>query len=252
MARGLPILEPIVGSLFDVRFFLSTFPELIRVIPLTLRITTVSMVLALMVGLGVALSRIYRIPVLDQVAVVYVSFTRGTPLLVQIYLSYYGIPVLLDLLKSRYGMVFDLNEIPTIAYIYFAFTFNVGAYLSETIRAAILAIDRGQMEAALSVGMSPWKGMQRIVLPQALAVALPSFGNTVIALVKDTSLAFMISVVEIMGQAKLLGARGLRFFEAYIAAAIVYWTICILIERLIAILEQRIRRFEGTSAARTA
>lgn len=241
-----------MGTLFDVPFFLSTFPELVRVVPLTLKITAVSMALALIVGLGVALSRIYRIPLLNQAAAVYVSFTRGTPLLVQIYLSYYGIPVLLDLLKARYGLTFDLNEIPAIAYIYFAFTFNVGAYLSETIRAAILAIDKGQMEAALSVGMSPWKGMQRIVLPQALAVALPSFGNTVIALVKDTSLAFMISVVELMGQAKLLGARGLRFFEVYIAVALVYWIICILIERLIAFLERRVRRFEGASAVRTA
>jgi len=241
-----------MGSLFDLPFFLSTFPALARVVPLTLKITAVSMSLAVIVGLAVALARIYRIPVLNQLAAVYVSFMRGTPLLVQIYLSYYGIPVLLDLLKSRYGLSLDLTDLPAIVYIYFAFTLNVGAYLSETIRAAILAIDKGQMEAALSVGMSPWQGMRRIVLPQALAVALPSFGNTVIALVKDTSLAFMISVVELMGEAKILGARGLRFFEVYIAVALVYWAICILIERLIAFLEGRVRQFEGTAAVRHA
>jgi L-cystine transport system permease protein len=241
-----------MATLFDVPFFLSTFPELARVIPLTLKITGVAMFLALILGLAVALARLYRIPVLSQMAAVYVSFARGTPLLVQIYLSYYGVPVLLDWLKARYGLALDLSGVPAIVYIYLAFTFNVGAYLSETIRAAIQAIDKGQMEAALSVGMSPWKGLQRIVLPQALAVALPSFGNTLIALVKDTSLAFMISVVELMGEAKLLGARGLRFFEVYIAVAIVYWVICIIIERLVTLLERRVRVFEGTAAVRHA
>jgi len=241
-----------MATLFDVPFFLSTFPELARVIPLTLKITGVAMFLALILGLAVALARLYRIPVLSQLAAVYVSFARGTPLLVQIYLSYYGVPVLLDWLKARYGLALDLSGVPAIVYIYLAFTFNVGAYLSETIRAAIQAIDKGQMEAALSVGMSPWKGLQRIVLPQALAVALPSFGNTLIALVKDTSLAFMISVVELMGEAKLLGARGLRFFEVYIAVAIVYWVICIIIERLVTLLERRVRIFEGTAAVRHA
>ena len=241
-----------MATLFDVPFFLSTFPELARVIPLTLKITGVAMFLALILGLAVALARLYRIPVLSQLAAVYVSFARGTPLLVQIYLSYYGVPVLLDWLKARYGLALDLSGVPAIVYIYLAFTFNVGAYLSETIRAAIQAIDKGQMEAALSVGMSPWKGLQRIVLPQALAVALPSFGNTLIALVKDTSLAFMISVVELMGEAKLLGARGLRFFEVYIAVAIVYWVICIIIERLVTLLERRARIFEGTAAVRHA
>jgi L-cystine transport system permease protein len=241
-----------MATLFDVPFFLSTFPQLARVLPVTLKIAAVAMLLAMLVGLAVALCRIYRIPGLAQAAAVYVSFARGTPLLVQIYLSYYGIPVLLEGLKARYGWTVDLSEVPAIVYIYFAFTFNVGAYLSETIRAAILSVDKGQMEAALSVGMSTWKGMQRIVLPQALAVALPSLGNTVIALVKDTSLAFMISVVELMGEARLQGARSLRFFEVYIAVAIVYWVICIIIEQLVTLLEKRVRQFEGTAAVRHA
>jgi L-cystine transport system permease protein len=239
-------------KLFDVQFFLSTFPELASVIPVTLKITLVAMLASLVVGLAVALARIYRVPGLRQLAAVYVSFARGTPMLVQIYLSYYGIPLVAEFLRAKYGWGLDVSRVPAIVFIYFAFTFNVAAYLSETIRAAILAIDKGQMEAALSVGMSSLKGMQRIVLPQALAVALPSFGNTVIALVKDTSLAFMISVVEMMGEAKILGARGLRFFEVYVAVALVYWGICIIIERLVAVGEKRVKRFEGLSAVRSS
>ena len=237
-------------NLFDFRFFLSTFPELAKVLPVTLKITFIAMLASLAVGLVVALVRIYQVPGLKQIAATYVSFARGTPMLVQIYLAYYGIPLVLECLKDKYGWSVDVSQVPAIVFIYFAFAFNVGAYLSETIRAAIQAIDKGQMEAALSVGMSSLKGMQRIVLPQALAVALPSFGNTLISLVKDTSLAFMISVVEMMGEAKILGARGLRFFEVYMAVAIVYWVICIIIERLVATAEKKVRRFEGTAAVR--
>jgi len=244
--------EPLLNTLFDLHFFLSTFPELAKAIPITLKITAVAMVLAMVVGLAVALTRIYRVPVLSQLAAAYVSFARGTPLLVQIYLSYYGLPLLLEVVKAKYGLTIDLSNVSAVVYIYFAFTLNVGAYLSETIRAAVLAIDKGQMEAALSIAMTPWQGMRRIVLPQALAVALPSLGNTLIALVKDTSLAFMISVVDLMGEAKILGARGLRFFEVYIAVAIIYWVLCILVERAISLLEVRVRLFEGSGAVRQA
>ncbi len=165
-------------KLFDFQFFLSTFPDLARVIPVTLKITIVAMLASLVTGLIVALVRSYKVPGLRQLAAVYVSFARGTPMLVQIYLSYYGIPLVVQFLRDKYGWNLDVSQIPAIVFIYFAFTFNVAAYLSETIRAAILAIDKGQMEAALSVGMSSLQGLRRIVLPQALAVALPSFGNT--------------------------------------------------------------------------
>jgi L-cystine transport system permease protein len=235
--------------LFDYEFMAAVVPELLTAVPVTLRIAVVSLFLALVVGLVTALVRIYGVPVLNRLAAVYVSFTRGTPLLVQIYLSYYGLPKVLDHLQGRYGWSLDVSGIPAIAYIYFAFTFNVGAYSSETIRAAIQAVDRGQMEAALSIGMTRLQAMRRVVLPQALVVALPSFGNTAIALVKDTSLAFLVSVIELMGRAKILGARGLQFFEVYIVVALIYWAICLVIERLVAALEIRVRRFEGARPA---
>ena len=104
------------------------------------------------------------------------------------------------------------------------------------------------MEAALSVGMSRWQGMRRIVLPQAFTIALPSLGNTVIALLKDTSLAFLVSVVGFMGEAKIQAARGLQFFEVYVVAALIYWVVCIGIKHGVAALERRVRRFEGLRA----
>jgi L-cystine transport system permease protein len=238
-----------VPALLDWEFMAAVVPELLSALPLTLRIAAVSLLLALLVGLATALVRLYAVPVASQLAALYVSFTRGTPLLVQIYLSYYGLPKVLEALEARHGWAIDVSGIPAVAYVYFAFTLNVGAYSSETIRAAIQAVDRGQMEAALSIGMTRLQAMRRIVLPQAFTVALPSFGNTAIALVKDTSLAFLVSVVELMGKAKILGARGLQFFEVYIVVALVYWAVCLVIERLVAALERRVRRYEGARPA---
>jgi L-cystine transport system permease protein len=125
-----------------------------------------------------------------------------------------------------------------------AFSVNLGAYLSETIRSSIEAVDRGQFEAANSIGMSQAQIMLKIVLPQALIVAIPNLGNTLISTVKDTSLIFMIGIVDIMGEAKIIGARGLAFFEIYIAVSIIYWFICIILEKCLNLLEKRSRIFE--------
>ena len=145
----------------------------------------------------------------------------------------------------KYNKEIDIAAVPAILFVYIAFSFNVGAYLSETFRAAILSVEKGQIEGALSLGMTKFQSMIRIVLPQAFVYALPNLGNTIISLIKDTSLAFIISVVEMMGQAKIIGAQGLNFFEVYIVVAFLYWIICILVEKIVSILENRLRKFEG-------
>lgn len=218
--------------------------EIIKFIPVTLKITVVSILIAVLIALLSALIRINKIPVLNKITGFYISFVRGTPLLVQIYLSYYGLPKLLDYINLRYGTEIDISSISAISYVYIAFSLNVGAYLSETFRAAILSVDKGQWEAALAVGMTKTKAFVRIILPQAFVIALPNLGNTVISLVKDTSLAFIISVVEMMGQAKIIGAQGLNFFEVYIVVALLYWIICIIIERAVNLWEKKLRVFE--------
>ena len=122
---------------------------------------------------------------------------------------------------------------------FIAYSLNAGAYLTESIRAAIQAIDKGQMEAAQSVGMTMSQAMIRIILPQAAKISLPVFANFFIGLLKDTSLAFTAAVPEIMGQAKIQAGRASRFFEAYIDAALIYWIICIILERILAVIEKR-------------
>src|SRR6266496_3816272 len=130
--------------ILDLQFMLAVIPRLLKVLPVTLQITVVSMALAMLLALATALVRIYRVPALRQLAALYVSFARGTPLLVQIYLAYYGLPAVLNHLQTRGGWGLDATGIPAIAFIYFAFTLNVGAYSSETVRASIEAIDKGQ------------------------------------------------------------------------------------------------------------
>ena len=220
---------------------LNSFEKILSALPVTLNISIVTMIFSLILSFFVAMVRINKVKIISRLATVYVSFIRGTPLLVQIYLSYYGIPKFLNHMNVRFGWTLNVNNVPVIVFVYIAFILNMSAYMSETFRAAILSVEKGQMEAAISIGMSKWQAMRRIILPQAFVIALPNFGNSFISLLKDTSLAFVVSVVELMGKAKIVGAAGLNFFEVYIVVALIYWAVCIIVERFLIILEKKIR-----------
>ncbi len=222
--------------LLDFSYMLSITPAIAKGIPITLSIAGVAFVVGTFIGLAVALLRIYPVPVLTKLSVVYVSFMRGTPLLVQIFLAYYGVPILFRVFEASHL----ISDIPAIYFIYVSFSLNVGAYLSETMRAAIQTIPKGQFEAAYSIGMTTPQALIKIILPQAILVALPNIGNQFIMLLKDTSLAFVASVPEIIGQAKISAARTSQFFEAFIVAALMYWAICLLVERFLMFIEKRL------------
>jgi len=230
--------------MLDLNYMINSIPRIAAGIPVSISIAGVAFVFGVLIGFAIALFKIYNVPVLKQIAAVYISFMRGTPLLVQIFLAYYGIPLVLRHLSGLYGWDLDISKIPAIAFMYVCFSLNVGAYLSESIRAAILSVSRGQVEAAYSVGMTAWQTMRRIIIPQAAIVAVPNLGNTFIALLKDTSLAFAASVPEIIGQAKITAARTSNFFEAYIVAALMYWGICLIFEQLLRYSENRLRQHE--------
>ena len=234
-----------MAKIFDVDFLYSSFFIILRALPTTLAITLVAFFFGMVIGFMCALVRIYKTPVLRHIVGFYTSFVRGTPLLVQIYLSYYGLPLLLKGLEANYGWHIDISGIPALYYVYVAYSINTGAYLTETIRGAIEAVDKGQFEAAQSIGMTAAQMFRRIILPQAFLVALPNLGNTIISLVKDTSLAFSVTVVELIAQAKLTAARNLRFFEVYIAAAAIYWLTCIVIEYFAKLAEQYAKQKRG-------
>ena len=140
-------------------FMVRAIPEILKALPMTLNIAIVTMIFSLILSFFIALVRINKIPVLTRLATIYVSFIRGTPLLVQIYLAYYGLPKILDYIHLKYGFNIDVTNIPAIVFVYVAFILNVSGYLSETFRAAIQSVDKGQVEAALSIGMTKWQAM---------------------------------------------------------------------------------------------
>jgi L-cystine transport system permease protein len=233
-------------TLFDIPFFLHSIPDLLRHLPISLFVAIFSFVAAVLLGLFTALFKMYRVPVLRQIAAIYISVIRGTPMLVQLLLICYGIPKTLYFLKVQYGIFqnFDPNGISSIYYAIITFTINLGAYLAETIRSSLEAVGVGQFEAAQSVGMNYRQTMIRIIIPQAFNVALPNLGNGIISTVKDTSFIFIIGIVDIMGEAKIIGARAMAYMEVYVATALIYWCICIFLERLFAYLEKRVKRYE--------
>ncbi|WP_412027133.1 amino acid ABC transporter permease [Deinococcus yunweiensis] len=207
----------------------ASLPTLLAATPITLGFALAAMLLGLPLGFAVALARLSRFAFLRGLSSVFVSFMRGTPLLVQIFVIYYGLPSLGITLNPVAGGIIAL-------------TLNAAAYLSETIRAAILSIPKGQREAATSLGLTPSQTMWLIVLPQAARVALPSLSNTLIGLVKDTSLVSVITVVELLRSAQLVIARTFEPFGPYVAAALIYWAISSLLEVVQRRLERRFAR----------
>ncbi|AKM03443.1 MULTISPECIES: amino acid ABC transporter permease [Burkholderia cepacia complex] len=204
-----------------------TLPVMVKGAVLTLKFAVASMALGLVVGLVIAIMRIGSNRLAAGLAQGYVSLMRGTPLLVQMFVVYYGLPDL--------GITLD----PTTAGI-FTLTLNAGAYLSESMRGAILGIGRGQWAAAHSLGLTHMQTLRHIVCPQALRLAVPSLGNTLISLIKDTSLVSVITVTELLRSTQEAIAATFQPLPLYLAAAAIYWVLSTLLTRLQGRVETRL------------
>ena len=229
-------------DLFQFSAILQDFPRILAYLPVTLEISLISIAFSWLLGFAVALVKINRIPVLRAVTAFYVSYMRGTPILVQLYLSYYGVPIIFQYVNYYWGTHISINYFPKMIFVIIAFSLNEGAYASETIRAALLSVDKGQTEAGLSIGMSKRQTFLSVVLPEALIVAVPSLGNQFIGLIKSTSLAFVCSVVEMTAEGQLVASSNFRFFEMYIALSLIYWAISILLSRGLILLEKKLKK----------
>jgi cystine transport system permease protein len=192
--------------------FLRALPLLKSALLMTIWLAAVSFALGAILGLLIAFARISRFRSLRGLAFCYVSIFRGTPLLVQMLLVYFGLPSI--------GIALD-----PVASAITALTLFSASYLSENFRAGILAVDRGQWEAALAMGMGYWTYMKRIILPQGLVLAIPTVGSRLIALVKDTSLASTITVVELTRVADQVGATTFRYMDMFLTVGVIYWVI---------------------------
>lgn len=228
------------GKIFAPEMIVKMLPIILEKLPITILMTLVAAAIGISLGLLIAMIKINEVPVLTQFFTVFVSFLRGTPKLVQLFLAFYGFPLIVQWVNQRLNWNIDVNGIPALLYVFIAFGLNEAAYNSETFRAAILSVDPKEIEAAKSIGLTNQQTMRRIILPSALIVAVPNLGNSVISLLKGTSLAFTVTVIDVMGQARILAGANLRFFEAYIAVALIYWVFCILIERGVAYLEGKL------------
>lgn len=226
--------------MFDVSLIWEYWPIVVQGISVTLELTAVATLFGIIFGFMIALVKINRVPVLVQICSVYVSFIRGVPIMVLLYMSYYGLPLITMAMNDSWGVNIDINSVTPFMFAAIAFILQEAAYESEVIRAALLSVDRKEIEAAKSIGMTSFQTLWRIVIPQALLVAVPSFGNALTSLLKGTAVAFTISVMDVMGKAKVLGGRNFHYFEAYTCAALTYWIMCILVEIVIRQVEKRL------------
>ncbi len=207
----------------DINYLLKVVPVIIKALPITISIAIISMIIGVIVGLIVTFLRRTPYSFINGIFDLYVSFFRGTPLMVQLFIFFFGLPQLLPILSM-------IEAYPAAVIV---LSINASAYISEVMKSSIDAIDKGQYEAALSVGMSHLQAMERVILPQAFKVAVLPLGNTFISLVQGTSITFMIGLKDIMGVAKVSSAASYRFLESFLAVGLIYWLLTLVITKFI-------------------
>ncbi|MDR1378594.1 MAG: amino acid ABC transporter permease [Synergistaceae bacterium] len=214
-----------MGKLFDIALVFEYMPAIVSRISVTLLIVSVSVGGGTLLGLLLATVRLYRVPVLNALAVFYISFVRGTPVIIQMFIVYYGFPILLN----NFGV--NINRWDKLYFVLIAYALNNAAFMAEIIRSAIASVPAGQTEAAWSVGLSGFQTFRRIVLPQAFFIAFPAFGTRVINAMQDTSLAFTLGILDMLGQAEAIGIRTYHVLEGYVVVALVFIAASLLLEK---------------------
>ncbi|MBS4211115.1 amino acid ABC transporter permease [Bacillus sp. FJAT-29953] len=232
----------------DYQFLVKTFFIALSGVPTALIITIVSLLIALPLGFLLALSRINRIPVISQLARVYVSFVRGTPVIVQIFIIFTSVPLLLKPIFEEYHVKTNIYDINPIWYAFIVFSLNTTAILIEVFRSAISTVSKGQLEAAYSVGLNNVQAFRRIIIPQTLVVALPNICTATVNLIKATSLGYALSLKEINLRAQVAANVGYNYIEAYIDIFLVYLLLCSLVEYLFKLYEKRVRKYKAVDA----
>jgi L-cystine transport system permease protein len=208
------------------------FPKILSKFPVSLCVVAVSTAIALVLGTMLALIRIRRIPLLYQLSGVYISFVRGTPILVQLFLVYYGIPLLI---LSVFGSDFtrDWNK---LIFVFIAYGLNEAGFLAESIRAAIRSVPPGQSEAAYMIGLTDRQTFSRIIFPQAFRVLLPGLGAMVVGMLPATALAYLLGVVDMMGMVATISYSSQHSLEGYVDAAIIFVIASLILERVLSML----------------
>nr|WP_275432132.1 amino acid ABC transporter permease [Staphylococcus sp. ACRSN] len=218
--------------------WINLFSQVIQRLPITLSIILLSLLFSIIIGFILSLIRIKKISILSPLVRVYLSFIRSTPLLVQLFLVYFALPQLLLLIHI------DINHFSRMFFVILAFSLHTGAYLSEIIRAGYQSVDYDQIEAGLTVGLSYPRILKSIIIPQALRNSIPNLTTQILELVKDTSLAFTIGIIDMMGQVKLIIGNnyGLGMLEVYIVISIIYWMIALIIQGFFTVIHNKTQK----------
>ncbi len=227
----------------DFEFMKLTFLETLAGIPVTLKITFVTLLLSMPIAFLMAVKKIKNANAGTGIDIIsaYVSFIRGTPIVLQILFFYSLFPTALNyLIKNVIHANYNIFDWNPIYYAYIVFSINTVAVLSEVFRSALLTVNSGQLEAALSIGESKLQAYTRIIIPQAMVAALPNLSNATINLLKNTSLAYMMTVKDITALAKIEAAAGYNYIEAYLVILIIYIVMCTVVQKLFRLLEENI------------
>ena len=230
----------------DLDFMRETFLLVWQGAGVTLALTALSLLFAAPVAFYFAVLRVRGRRVGGTIARLYVSFVRGTPLILQILLLYSLLPSILNEIVRDLGLGVNVFEaVDPFYYAVFIFTINTIALLTEAFRSALLAIPKGQLEAGLASGMSAFQTYVHVILPQALVVAMPSIANITVNLIKSTSLAFLMTVKDIMAVGKIAASYGYNYIEAYLDVFVVYLVLCTIVQLLFAAAERRVGAFRS-------
>lgn len=223
-AIGLLILLPVLSP--------SPYRDIITFLPMgvfrTFQVTVISIVLALVIGLITGLGRISRNTFINRIATVYVEVIRGIPLLVQLFYIYYALGAFV--------------QVPRLLAAIIAMSVCYGAYMGEIFRAGISSIPKGQMEAALALGMTRRQALRRVILPQTVRIILPPVGNEFIALLKDSSLVSILAVSDLLRRGREFASTSFEYFESYTIVALVYLVLTLFFSKLVGIMEDRLGR----------
>ncbi len=227
---------------FNWSFAIKTFILCLKAIPTTLFITFLSLLLAVLPAFGIAMTRIKKQKPGSVLAAIYISFMRGTPIVLQILLVYSILPSLLNVFFKKFFPSMNVFDWPPVIYAVTVFTLNTIATLSEVFRSALMTVDKTQYEAALSLGLPPFFAFTKVVIPQSLVCAIPNLSDLTVALIKNTSLAFLMTVKDITAVAKIQASYGFNYIESYTDIFLIYIIVCTIIQLIYKILEKRLKK----------
>ena len=220
-----------------ISFFAQSLPKLLDGLSITLFLTFLSLILGFVLGISLALGRIYTPKIISWLCIGYIEIIRGTPLLVQLFILYFGLPSVGIRLTPITAAVIGLS-------------LNSGAYQAEYLRGSIQSIKSGQMIAARTLGMTKIQAVAHVILPQSLRTSIPAWSNELIYLLKYTSIAYIIQVVELTAEGKFIAADTFRYLEIFTMIAIIYLSLTVLFTEIIDRIEHRIR-IPGLGTKRT-